>query len=69
MINSLEVKTMGFKGMEFHGGRLSSRRNSLDIKIEGLSNATGISPAYISSLENGKKNNPSLDVINGLARE
>ena len=39
------------------------------LTITQLGEKTGISPSYLSQLERGKKNNPSLPVLNTLAKE
>lgn len=39
------------------------------LTITQLGEKTGISPSYLSQLERGKKNNPSLAVLNTLAKE
>lgn len=60
---------MGFKAIEFHGDRLTYRRNRQGIKMEDLAKKINRSKGYISNLETGTKNNPGIDVINSLARE
>lgn len=39
------------------------------LTITQLGEKTGISPSYLSQLERGKKSNPSLPVLNTLAKE
>lgn len=39
------------------------------LTITQLGEKTGISPAYLSQLERGKKNNPSLPILNCLAKQ
>lgn len=58
-----------FKALQFHGDRLKGKRNAFGMTIDDLAKRAGISQSYVSGLENGEKNNPSVDVINSLAKE
>lgn len=42
-------------------------RNSKNMTQQQLSRKSGVSQAYINELENGKKSNPSINVISKLA--
>lgn len=42
------------------------KRISLGIKQKELASTLGISPQYLSQLENGIAKNPSLDIVRGL---
>lgn len=46
---------------------LKSIRKKRNMSIAKLSEKTGITSAYISMLENGKKHNPSLDILKRIA--
>ena len=46
---------------------LKSIRKKHNMSIAKLSEETGITSAYISMLENGKKHNPSLDILKRIA--
>ena len=47
--------------------RIKSRRTELKMTAKQLSEKTGLTPAYISQLENGKRENPSTDVMDKIA--
>ena len=47
--------------------RIKSRRNELKMKVKQLAEKTGLTPAYISQLENGKRENPSTEVMDKIA--
>ena len=47
--------------------RIAELREIKGIKKSELAKLIGVSAAYITQLENGKKNNPSLDLINKIA--
>lgn len=49
------------------GENLKRIRKSKKITLQQLENKTGITNSYISAIENGKKNNPSQDVLERLA--
>ena len=49
------------------GENLKKIRKSKKITLQQLENKTGITNSYISAIENGKKNNPSQDVLERLA--
>ncbi|MDI9215982.1 helix-turn-helix domain-containing protein [Clostridium tertium] len=49
------------------GIKLKQRRKELEMSVYDLAKKTGISPAYISNLENGQKNNPSKDVMEKIS--
>lgn len=46
---------------------LKSIRKKHNMSIAKLSEKTGITSAYISMLENGKKHNPSLGILKRIA--
>lgn len=54
-------------GGEKLGTKLKQRRNELGMSVYDIAKKTGISPAYISNLENGQKNNPSKEVMEKLS--
>ena len=43
-------------------------RENKNIKMNELSKKAGISPAYLSQIENGKRN-PTIDTLKAIARE
>ena len=47
--------------------RIKSRRNELKMTAKQLAEKTGLTPAYISQLENGKRENPSTEVMDKIA--
>lgn len=47
--------------------KIKSRRTELKMTAKKLSEETGLTPAYISQLENGKRENPSTDVMDKIA--
>ncbi|MDD5793940.1 helix-turn-helix domain-containing protein [Clostridium sp. HCP1S3_B4] len=47
--------------------RIKSRRNELKMTVKQLAEKTGLTPAYISQLENGKRENPSTEVMDKIA--
>lgn len=48
---------------------LRELRISKNISQKQLAQQIGVTQAYICSLERGKRTNPSMDVIRGIARE
>lgn len=48
------------------GMAIKLKRISLGIKQKELASILGISPQYLSQLENGFAKNPSLDIVRGL---
>jgi transcriptional regulator with XRE-family HTH domain len=66
--NFLGGKKM-FKALQFHGDRLRDKRKMLGITAKNLAKKVGLSEGYVSTLETGERNNPSVDVLNTLARE
>lgn len=61
------VYSHGTQGGDELGTKLKKRRKELEMSVYDLAKKTGISPAYISNLENGQKNNPSKEVMEKLA--
>lgn len=49
------------------GRFLKKRRINKQLTLQELSNICGVSPSYISLLERGKKNNPSVEIIRKIA--
>lgn len=49
------------------GSKLKKKRKELEMSIYKLAEETGLSPAYISNLENEQKTNPSKDVMEKIA--
>ena len=49
------------------GARLRRRRKALGLAAKELARAAGVSPSYVSQLEHGKQDRPSLDVLSALA--
>lgn len=49
------------------GERLRQRRKVRDLTAKNLARLAGVSPAYVSQLEHGKQDQPSLDVLGRLA--
>lgn len=49
------------------GGALKKMRESIGLSLRGVEDATGISNAYLSQLENDKAKNPSANYLNKLA--
>ncbi len=45
------------------GEIIKARREELNIPLVGFAKEAGISPGYLSQLENGRKTNPNLDVL------
>lgn len=50
------------------GARLRRRRKALDLTAKDLARIAGVSPSYISQLEHGKQDHPSLEVLGALAQ-
>jgi len=53
--------------LERLGRRIQARRLLLQVKLEGLSQRTGLSKSYLSRIENGKKS-PPLETLARIAR-
>jgi transcriptional regulator with XRE-family HTH domain len=53
--------------MKFHGDKMRIAREEQGITLEELEQMTGISQPYLSQLERGKKEKPTLDAINKIA--
>lgn len=49
--------------------KFKSIRKANDITIYQLAEKTGLSPTYISNLENNRKSNPSRNVMDKIAKE
>lgn len=49
------------------GERLRQRRKELGLTAKSVAHAAGVSPAYLSQLEHGKQDRPSLEVLGDLA--
>lgn len=49
------------------GERVRRRRKALGLTAKDLAHAAQVSPSYISQLEHGKQDRPSLDVLGALA--
>lgn len=49
------------------GARIRRRRKALGLTAKALARAAEVSPSYISQLEHGKQDRPSLEVLNVLA--
>lgn len=48
---------------------LRKLRISKNVSQKQLAQKIGVTQAYICSLERGKRRNPSMDVVRGIARE
>ena len=64
--NKCVLKNMT-KGEEKMGNRLKRVRNSLDLSVYKLSEKTGLSPTYLSNLENDNRCNPSKETMDKIA--
>ncbi len=51
------------------GEIIKAKREELGISLVDFARRTGISPGYLSQLENGKKTNPNLELMVAIARE
>lgn len=49
------------------GNKLKQRRKELELTIYDLAEKTGLSPTYISNLENEQKTNPSKEVMERIS--
>jgi transcriptional regulator with XRE-family HTH domain len=49
------------------GARIRRRRKALGLAAKDLARAAGVSPSYVSQLEHGTQERPSLDVVHALA--
>lgn len=49
------------------GNKLKLRRKELELTVYDLAKKTGLSPTYISNLENEQKTNPSKEVMEKIA--
>lgn len=47
--------------------KLKDKRKDLDLSVYDLAEMTGLSPAYISNLENEQKTNPSKRTMEKIA--
>lgn len=47
--------------------RIKEVRNKLGLSLYKLSEITGLTPSYISNLENGNRANPSLDAMQKIS--
>ena len=47
--------------------KLKYKRKQLDMSIYDIAKKTGLSPAYISNLENKKRTNPTKDNMDKIA--
>lgn len=47
--------------------RIKERRIELNMTAKQLADKTGLTPAYISQLENGKRENPSVETMEKIA--
>lgn len=52
--------------METFGSLLRKKREEKNLSIRQLAKITGVSPAYISQLENNYRNNPTPRVLRAL---
>lgn len=55
-----------FRPMEF-GQEIRRRRQALNLTLEQLAEASGLTPNYIGTIENGKRD-PSLSTVMALAK-
>ncbi|WP_315117909.1 helix-turn-helix transcriptional regulator [uncultured Clostridium sp.] len=51
------------------GENIKEVRISRGLSINALAKACGMSPGYLSDLEKGKKDNPSMDMLEKIANE
>ena len=51
------------------GEIIRARREEYNISLVDFARQVGISPGYLSQIENGKKTNPSLEVMMTIAQE
>lgn len=49
------------------GNKLKSKRKDLELSVYDLAEMTGLSPTYISNLENEQKTNPSKETMEKIA--
>ena len=49
------------------GNNIKRIREQKSISVNELSRLSGVNASYISALERGKKNNPSLDILQKIA--
>jgi len=49
------------------GERIRRRRKAIGLTAKGLAQVAGVSPSYVSQLEHGKQDQPSLEVLAALA--
>lgn len=54
---------------ETFGEVIRKARKAKDVSLREMASRIGISHPYLSQLENGKNNNPSIDIILDLSRE
>ncbi len=50
------------------GEIIKARREERNISLVGFAGEVGISPGYLSQLENGRKDNPNLDIVLRIAQ-
>lgn len=51
------------------GEIIKAKREEMKISLVDFAERTGISPGYLSQLENGKKKNPKLEILLSIIRE
>lgn len=49
------------------GNKLKRKRKDLELSVYDLAEMTGLSPTYISNLENEQKTNPSKETMEKIA--
>ncbi|MEU8944246.1 helix-turn-helix transcriptional regulator [Streptomyces sp. NPDC048489] len=49
------------------GRRVKAARQHAGLSLRGLADKTGISPSYLSKLENAEKTNPSAEILQRIA--
>ena len=68
MVSSMaRVRDKRVRGDGSLGERVRRRRKSLSLTAKDLAESAGVSPSYISQLEHGKQDRPSLEVLGALA--
>ena len=68
VINEAEEKTKGDQGDHAFGQYLKGLRDKSGLSLRDVEEKIGISNAYLSQLENGKRGLPSENVLRELAR-
>ncbi len=51
------------------GEIIKAKREEKDYSLVGFAKRLGISPGYLSQLENGRKNNPKLEIVLKIIKE